>query len=196
MADWDINVPFDTEPTHVPTGDECTEQCSHSDCPTCGREVAAQYRQVRSTAGIVWLAREVIRVSEKHGAYIPDGAMAMGDLARVHAALNGNKWDVLDGSAWAWADGICEALTNVDHVVVPYRTQAEDDAYASGVQLVRAWQAEQTRLRAVAKAMADADITFAAGSLATPEPTAIPTHGRGQAVESGPGLESRAQHRQ
>lgn len=190
MPDWNLDLPFDTEPTRIPTGDECTEQCSHSDCSTCGREVAAQYRQVRSPSGIVWLAGEVVRVAEKHGANIPDGAVSMGDLARVHAARNGNKWDALDRPAWAWAEGVCEALTGTGDVVVPYRTAAENDTHVAGVQLVKAWQAEQLRLRAEAQAMADADITSAAVAQQAEQPRSPQG-----VVRADPGFESRAQHR-
>jgi hypothetical protein len=198
MRNLDIEFP-ELDDTLVPTGDECEhsargENCGRTDCEECGTRAAAVIRDNARLGEryVMQLAREVVRVVEKHGANIPDGAVAMGDLARVHAAMNGNRWDVLDGTSWAWAEGVCEALTGTGDIVVLYRTATEDDAHEAGVQFVKAWRAEQCRLHEEAQAMADADTTSAAGGLISPP------HGTAKvafATAAAPGFESRAQHR-
>lgn len=187
MRDLDIELPAYDEPTSVPADDECAhyergENCGRTDCHGCGREAAAMLRCVALTrpGATIKLAREVIRVTEAHGVNIPDGALALGDLARVHAALQGNKWDAIARESWAWAEGVCEALTGTADVVVAYETAAENDAHAAGVQFVRDWQAGKD--------------AFAAGATSS-APTRKPTPGDGHPRESGLGFESRAQHR-
>lgn len=210
MNDWDIDVPFDTEPAHVPTGDECWRRhgaracgywklgrnCGKTDCAECGRKAAAELRAFArlGAGGIVPLAREVNRIANAYGARIPDGAVSRGDLARVYAARNGNRWDALDMPAYAWADAVCEDLSGPVRFSHVYDSEAENLAQAAGVQFVESWQAEQRRLRAAVQAMADADITSAAGALPSDAPAGPQSDVRRQ-PSCGPGFESRAQHR-
>lgn len=106
MADWSIDPGFHDEPTHVPTGDECSELCGYSDCQMCGTEVSARYCQVRSFTGLLWLAREVSRVQEFYGNAIPDGPVVIGDIcADVKRMSFGDKALSAFGAAAvaAWA---------------------------------------------------------------------------------------------
>lgn len=201
MADWDIDAPFDTEPSRAATGDECDhaargESCGRTVCPDCGREAAAQLRAKArlSTQGMISLATEAIRAHDsgaEHAVTSRDVMMLRNDSGNH----SGKTWR----RAWAWAEGVEDAVSGRDRWVRngDYMNDAsEQAAYMVGRLLVELHMVNECLTRLEAQAMADADIASAAGSLATPEPTAIPTHGRGQAVESGPGFESRAQHRQ
>jgi hypothetical protein len=200
----------------VPTGDECEELCEHSDCPTCGREVSAQYRQVCSTAGVIWLAFEVIRLTEKYGVNLPLGAINSGDLARYY---DGRSIPGIEAAAWA--NGICEALTDVADTGTDYKTVDEREAYGRGVALVSWWREDQRRQRDIKTAKTTVNawaamglpppitpseftpctlrqkverlgIAYAAGSQ---EPPGTPPASRGHARDVGPGFESRAQNR-
>jgi hypothetical protein len=206
---------FSDEPTRIPSGDECEELCEHSDCPTCGREVTAQYRQVRSTAGVIWLALEVIRLTEKYGVNLPPGSLNSGDLARCYDGRS-----IPSREAAAWAEGICEALTDTADTGDTYPTVDEREAYIRGVALVAWWREDQKRTRDIASAKANVNawtamglpspvtpseftpctlrakverlgIAYAAGSQ---EPPSTPPASRGHARDVGPGFESRAQH--
>lgn len=199
--DLDIEFPERDEPTHVPTGDECEhaargESCGRTVCPDCGREAAAQLRAKArlSTQGMISLATEAIRAHDsgaEHAVTSRDVMMLRNDSGN-HP---GKTWR----RAWAWTEGVEDAVARRERWVRSgdYMNDAgEQSAYMVGRLLVELHMVNEHLTRLEVQAMADADITSAAGSLATPEPTAIPTHGRGQAVESGPGFETRAQHRQ
>jgi hypothetical protein len=196
---------------------ECEELCDHSDCPTCGRDVSAQYRQVRSTAGVIWLAMEVIRLTEKYGVNLPPGALNSGDIARCYDGRS-----IPSHEAAAWALGISEALTDTANRGPSHRTVDEKEAYQAGVALVAGWRTDERRKRDVEAAQANvacwaamglpsprhpSEFTpctlrdkverlgsaYAAGASSAPPTTPAPRPRT--ADDQGPGWESRAQHR-
>lgn len=122
------------------------ENCGKTDCYGCGKEAAAELRVNAhcSVAGIVVLAGEVCRVEGNYGVRIPDGAVSIGDLARIRAARLHNQWDAIDLPSYAWAEGICEALTGTAHVESVY-SGAEQLAHEEGIALVKEWQRAQAR---------------------------------------------------
>lgn len=198
MPDWDLNVPFDTEPTHVPTGDECSawqrgDSCGRTDCAFCGEDAAAWMCAAALTGvtGLVALAREVNRVARSGAQYAVTGR----DIAVLRDRFNPSSraaWS----RAWAWAEGVLDAVAGRRAWL--QRDDYEHDAgnraaYMVGRLLVELHMVNEHLAQLEAQAMADADVTSAAGAASAP--AAIPTHGAGLAVDSGPGFESRAQHR-
>lgn len=202
--DLDIEFPEYDEPTHVPTGDECEhsargENCGRTDCYGCGEDaaawlVAAAWAGSIAASGvgaIVALAREVNRVAGSSAQYAVTGR----DLARLRdrgPERAPKTWS----RSWAWAEGVLDAVSGRRTWL--QRHDYEHDANAQAAYMVGRLLVEYHLLnehltQLEAQAMADADVTSAAG--APSAPSAIPTHGRGHSVESGPGFESRAQHR-
>lgn len=120
MADWSIDPGFHEEPTHVPTGDECeawlrSDLCSHSDCRECGAAVAKHLRaEARAGfSGLMRLAREVGRVSQKYGSNVPDGPVVAGDVAQAHPHWSMVLWRSGVGRGLrAWADGLVDGVSN------------------------------------------------------------------------------------
>lgn len=206
-TDWNLNLPFDTEPTHVPPGDECThaccgDSCGKTDCPDCGRDALFALTKAAGDGvhGLVAFAREVIRTEGMPDRYTPTlGMLAwLRDIERpatTPAAQFYRRY--ASRRAFAWAEGVIDAVDKNPWMVSgDFDDQLDEQAaYMVGRLLVELHLVNEHLTKLEAQAMADADITSAAGSLATPGPTAIPTHGRGHAVDSGPGFESRAQHR-
>jgi hypothetical protein len=206
---------FHDEPTIVPDGEMPCLGCSHTDCLDCGREVrrAMLIAATSGTAGVIELALEVVHQTEQHGKDIPAHAFTLGTLAKFSGMQR-----PLDK---AWADGICEALTDTADMGDTYQTVDESEAYQTGVALVAWWREDERRKRDVKAAKTTVDawaamgvpspitpsefapctlaekarrlgIAYAAGSQ---EPPSTPPASRGHARDAGPGRESRAQHR-
>lgn len=199
MRDLGIEFPLRDEPTSVPTGDECEhaargESCGRTDCHDCGREAAVMLREaVRcGTRGLLSMAREVARVQERYGCNIPDGAVTIVDLARARVADRWTSTGAERGRAFAWAEGVIDALChNPGMQSGDYQDDISDQAaYMVGRLLVELHLVNEHLTKLEAQAMAGADITSAA--LAQPAEQPRPA----QAVVTGrSGFESRAQHR-
>jgi hypothetical protein len=208
---------FHDEPTVIPDGEMPCLGCSHTDCLDCGREIGRTMiaAAAQDTRSLITLALEVCYQVERYGKDIPGHAFTLGTLARFSGMPR-----PLDK---AWAEGVTEALTDTAHVQAKYPTVDESEAYMRGVALVAWWREDQKRKRDVASAKANVNawtamslpspvtpseftpctlrakverlgIAYAAGATvsAGPSPRAMTDIHRG---ESGPGFESRSQHR-
>jgi hypothetical protein len=208
-------VMFHDEPTIIPDGEMPCLGCSHTDCLDCGREIGRTMIAAASqdTRSLITLALEVCYQVERYGKDIPGHAFTLGTLAKFSRLPR-----PLDK---AWAEGVCEALTDTADQGATYTTVDEREAYTRGVALVAWWREDQRRKRDIASAKANVDgwaaiglpspvmpsefapctlrdkverfgIAYAAGSQ---EPPSTPPTSRGQARDAGPGLKSRAQHK-
>lgn len=113
MPDWNLDLPFDAEPTRVPTSDECEhsargENCGRTDCAECGEDAASWLcaAATASVAGIVALAREVLRVSGLSTQYVVTGR----DLARLRDC-GPTRSHATWMRAWSWAEGVLDAVS-------------------------------------------------------------------------------------
>jgi hypothetical protein len=133
-TDWNLDLPFDAEPAHAPTGGECEhaargENCGRTDCAECGEDAAAWLCAAALTgvAGIVALAREVLRASGSGSQYVVTGR----DLARVRDRGPGRSHATWM-RAWAWAEGILDAVSR-------RKTWLQRHDYANMVELQAAY---------------------------------------------------------
>lgn len=157
-----IGGEFNNEHTCVPSGEcevwELGENCMHTDCPQCGREAAGELRADAriNTYGVIALAQEAVYQDERYGVNLPDGVVTIGDLARLYDGAS-----IPDHEAYAWAEGICEALSGTESMRAvgkanpSYKTKAENEAHAAGVALVAWWREDQRRQNDVATAQAN-----------------------------------------
>jgi hypothetical protein len=148
---------FHDEPTIIPDGEMPCLGCSHTDCLDCGREVgrALVVAAQGSTAGLIEFALEVCYQVERYGKNIPGHAFTLGALARL--AILGTAERHPRPIDYAWAEGICEALTDTAHVQAKYPTVDESEAYILGVALVARWREGERRARDVGAAKANVD---------------------------------------
>jgi hypothetical protein len=207
---------FQDEPTVIPSGDMPCLGCTHTDCLDCGREVrrAMLIAATSGTDGVIDLALAVVYQVEKYGKDIPGHAFTLGTLARFSGMQR-----PLDK---AWAEGICESLTDTADTGDTYQTLDESDAYQTGVALVSWWREDQRRKRDVEAAQANV-VAWASMGLPSPitpdkfqpctlrdkvdrlgaanaagassAPPTTPAPRPRTAADQGPGWESRAQHR-
>lgn len=218
MSDWNRDLSSDhDEPTVVPSGCEPAdrgESCGKTDCPSCGLAAAhLLYANARAdTRGVIALGREILCLR-----YRPEG-VTLGDLARVRF-LHPLRVDKADrGRAYAWAEGVLAALN--DERWLQSRDfggdPSEQAAFVIGYALVQLYLFREHLTKLEAQAARETwmpspwitpdeftpctsaekaqrlGIPSAAGDLS---PHRRPTAQSGQRAESGPGSESRAQHR-
>lgn len=198
-CDLDIEFPESDEPTHAPIGDECEpsargENCGRTDCDRCGEDAAAWLcvDAIASTAGVIALAREINRSCNADGG----GKVTARDLARIRdrsLERSHKTWS----RSWAWAEGVLDAVDGRPAWL--QRHDYEHDAgnraaYVVGRLLVELHFVKEHLTCMEAQAMADTDITFAAGALPSDAPSGPQSDARRQ-PSCGLGFESRAQHR-
>jgi hypothetical protein len=125
MPDWSI-TPSDPDfcdaVERFPPPAECEywqtgDLCGHSDCNECGPDVAKHLLTEARAGfpGLMRLAREVGRISDKYGSNIPDGPVVVGDVANLCSkSVFGCTWHRLCwydyAACCAWADGIVDAV--------------------------------------------------------------------------------------
>lgn len=118
---------------------ERDENCGRTDCFSCGRQASAQLRAeaLLSPAGVIALAREVVRVQGSRS----DHVVTVADLAWIrgwHQSASGDDREQAHREALAWAEGVIAAIEG-RAVLLPddYVTAKERVAFKAGVHFVR-----------------------------------------------------------